>query len=259
MTYRTKPVTGRKDIDMTRTTSLTLLVSLAALLVTPLSACGASKTGDEGKTEKPKTDEPKSADAKSDAPVEAGSEKAGVESYLLAALGELAAGGQPSKAETKAYGCGVKYAGEGGEPTAKIGEPAPAFTLPSVAGESISLADYAGKTVVLEWFNPDCPFVKYAHGEGGPLASLANEQSKAGIVWLAINSGAAGKEGAGVERNKQAQIDWKLEHPILIDEDGKVGRSYGAQTTPHMFVIDPAGKLIYAGALDNAPLGRVGG
>jgi peroxiredoxin len=113
---------------------------------------------------------------------------------------------------------------------------------------------------VLEWFNPDCPFVKYAHGEGGPLESLANELTKKdGIVWLAINSGAPGKEGAGVERNKQAQAEWKLEHPILIDEDGKVGHTYGAQTTPHMFVIDPAGKLIYAGALDNAPLGRVEG
>jgi peroxiredoxin len=237
---------------MTRTTSLTLL---ALLLSAPLSACGASKTGDEGKTEKPKTDEPKQGDPKTDP----GSETAGYQSYVLAALGDLAAGGAPSKAETKAYGCSVKYADAGGEPTAKIGEPAPTFTLPSVAGESISLADYAGKTVVLEWFNPDCPFVKYAHDGGGPLASLANEQTKSGIVWLAINSGASGKQGAGVERNKQAQVDWKLEHPILIDEDGKVGRSYGAQTTPHMFVIDPAGKLIYAGALDNAPLGRVEG
>jgi peroxiredoxin len=241
---------------MTRTTSLTLL---ALLLATPLSACGASKTGDEGKTEKPKTDEPKQGDPTSDSKAEPAGEQAGYQSYLLAALGELAAGGAPSKAETKAYGCGVKYADDGGEPTAKIGEPAPAFTLPSIAGESISLADYAGKTIVLEWFNPDCPFVKYAHDEGGPLASLGNEQSKAGIVWLAINSGAAGKQGAGVERNKQAQVDWKIEHPILIDEDGKVGRTYGAQTTPHMFVIDPAGKLIYAGALDNAPLGRVDG
>jgi peroxiredoxin len=231
---------GPKDIVMTRSTSLTLL---ALLLAVPLSACGTSKTADEGKTEKPKTE-----------PSEPGSEAAGYESYLLAALG-----GAPSKAETKAYGCSVKYEGEGGESQAMVGEPAPAFTLPSVAGESISLADYAGKTVVLEWFNPDCPFVKYAHGEGGPLASLGNEQSKAGVVWLAINSSAPGKQGAGVERNKQAQMEWKLEHPILIDEDGKVGRSYGAQTTPHMFVVDPSGKLIYAGALDNAPLGRVEG
>jgi peroxiredoxin len=235
---------------MTRTTSLTLL---ALLLAVPLPACGGSKTSDEGKTEKPKAGE----EGKTDSTTKA--EAAGYESYLLAALSDLAAGGPPSKAETKAYGCSVKYADAGGEAAAKVGEPAPGFTLPSVAGESISLADYAGKTVVLEWFNPDCPFVKYAHDAGGPLATLANEQSKAGIVWLAINSGAPGKQGAGVERNKQAQVDWKLEHPILIDEDGKVGQTYGAQTTPHMFVIDPAGKLIYAGALDNAPLGRVEG
>jgi peroxiredoxin len=240
---------------MTRTTTLTLL---ALLLAVPLSACGTSKTGEEGKTEKPKT-EPTAGDPKTDPAGEPAGEVAGYQSYLLAALGELAAGGSPSKAETKAYGCSVKYADAGGEAAAKVGEPAPGFTLPSVAGESISLADYAGKTVVLEWFNPDCPFVKYAHDAGGPLASLANEQTKAGIVWLAINSGAPGKQGAGVERNKQAQVDWKLEHPILIDEDGKVGRTYGAQTTPHMYVIDPAGKLIYAGALDNAPLGRVEG
>jgi peroxiredoxin len=236
---------------MTRTTSLTLL---ALLLAVPLSGCGTSNTADEGKTEKPKT-EPTAGEANADS----ASETAGYESYVLAALGDLAAGGPPSKAETKAYGCSVKYADAGSEPAAKVGEPAPAFTLPSVAGESISLADYAGKTVVLEWFNPDCPFVKYAHDAGGPLASLANEQTKAGVVWLAINSGAAGNQGAGVERNKQAQVDWKLEHPILIDEDGKVGHTYGAQTTPHMYVIDPSGKLIYAGALDNAPLGRVDG
>lgn len=243
---------------MTRTTSLTLLALLLAL---PLPACGGSKTSDEGKTEKPKTGEPNdSAQPPQDGTkTEPAAEAEGYESYLLTALGDLAAGGAPQKAETKAYGCSVKYAADGTEPTAKVGEPAPAFTLPSVSGEQVSLADYAGKTVVLEWFNPDCPFVKYAHESGGPLATLGNEQTKAGIVWLAINSGAPGKQGAGAERNKQAQTDWKLEHPILIDEDGKVGHTYGAQTTPHMFVIDPAGKLIYAGALDNAPLGRVEG
>jgi peroxiredoxin len=242
---------------MTRTTSLTLLALLLAL---PLPACGGSKTSDEGKTEKPKAGdagEPAKDDGKTGGEPAAAVE--GYESYLLAALGDLAAGGTPQKAETKAYGCSVKYAADGGEPAAKVGEPAPAFTLPSITGEQISLADYAGKTVVLEWFNPDCPFVKYAHEPGGPLATLGNEQAKAGIVWLAINSGAPGKQGAGAERSKQAQADWKLEHPILIDEDGKVGHAYGAQTTPHMFVIDPAGKLIYAGAVDNAPLGRVEG
>ena len=240
---------------MTRTTSLTLLALLLAL---PLPACGGSKTTDEGKTEKPKTDDGKQP-AVDGEPAGDGDAKAGYESYLLAALGDLATGAAPKKAETKAYGCSVKYAADGGEATAKVGEPAPAFTLPSVSGEQISLADYAGKTVVLEWFNPDCPFVKYAHESGGPLATLGNEQTKAGVVWIAINSGAPGKQGAGAERNKQAQTDWKLEHPILIDEDGKVGHTYGAQTTPHMFVIDPAGKLIYAGAVDNAPLGRVEG
>jgi peroxiredoxin len=250
-----QPAVTPKEIDMTRTSSLTLL---ALLLAMPLTGCGASKTSDEGKTEKPKSGEPSEPGKQASEPDPA-AKADGYQSYLLAALGDLAAGGPPQKAETKAYGCSVKYASDGGEPAAKVGEPAPAFTLPSVSGEQVSLADYAGKTVVLEWFNPDCPFVKYAHEAGGPLATLANEQTKSGIVWLAINSGAPGKQGAGAERNKQAQADWKLEHPVLIDEDGKVGHAYGAQTTPHMFVIDPAGKLIYAGALDNAPLGRVEG
>ncbi|NVB41301.1 redoxin domain-containing protein [Pseudenhygromyxa sp. WMMC2535] len=159
-------------------------------------------------------------------------------------------------AETKSYGCSVKYGDANGEATAKVGEPAPAFTLPQVDGEEISLSDFAGKTVVLEWFNPDCPFVKYAHGEG-PLKTMAAEQTKAGVVWLAINSGAPGKQGHGAERNREAAADWGLEHPILLDESGEVGKRYGAKTTPHMFVVDGEGKLVYAGGLDNAPLGQV--
>ena len=182
----------------------------------------------------------------------------GYEGYLVDTLAALASGAEPGTAETAAYGCSVKYAGEGqGEPQAKLGEPAPAFSLPNLEGEAVSLADFAGKTVVLEWFNPDCPFVKYAHGPEGPLASLAKAKQAEGVVWLAINSGAPGKQGHGVARNREAKSEWALEHPILIDEDGAVGHSYGATSTPHMFVIDPEGTLIYAGALDNAPLGRV--
>jgi peroxiredoxin len=238
--------------------------TLCLTLMLVLAACGGST---DSKTEPPKKDasaeSAKPADANEPASPDPGADPAkpaaDYKNHLLAALGDLATGAPVAVAESKAYGCSVKYADAGTEPAAKVGEPAPAFSLPDLDGKQVSLADFAGKTVVLEWFNPDCPFVKYAHDGDGPLASLANEQTKAGVVWLAINSGASGKQGAGAERSKQAKAEWKLEHPILIDEDGKVGHLYGAQTTPHMFVIDAGGKLVYAGALDNAPLGRVEG
>jgi peroxiredoxin len=137
--------------------------------------------------------------------------------------------------------------------SAEVGAPAPTFTLPDLDGKPVSLASHLGKTVVLEWFNPGCPFVVAAHAEG-PLADLASKQPE-GVVWLAINSGAPGKQGHGVEVNRKAAADWKMSHPILIDEDGAVGRAYGATNTPQMVVIDPKGTVAYYGALDNAPLG----
>ncbi len=140
----------------------------------------------------------------------------------------------------------------------KPGQKAPGFTLPDLTGNKVSLADFAGKTVVLEWFNPGCPFVKYAHAEG-PLKDQAAKTTAGGVVWLAINSGAPGKQGAGVEVNQQAAKDWAMAHPVLLDEDGAVGRAYGAKTTPHMYVIDGGGNVVYAGGLDNAPLGKVEG
>lgn len=146
------------------------------------------------------------------------------------------------------------------EPTAAAspssGPEAPDFTLPDLDGKQVKLSSFRGKTVVLEWFNPGCPFVRYSHGEG-PLKDLAKKHSASGIVWLAINSGAAGKQGAGADVNRQARQEWAMEHPILIDSNGQVGKSYDAKTTPHMYVINPAGQIVYKGALDNAPLGKV--
>ncbi|WP_428267773.1 redoxin family protein [Haliangium sp.] len=146
------------------------------------------------------------------------------------------------------------------ESKATVGKPAPDFTLTDVNGKKVKLSDFKGKTVVLEWFNPQCPFVKYAHGEG-PLkdASKKPGAGNADVVWLAINSGAAGKQGNGVELNKQARADWKMDYPVLIDDSGKVGRMYDAKTTPHMYVVDAKGTLVYRGALDSAPLGRAKG
>lgn len=139
-----------------------------------------------------------------------------------------------------------------------IGKAAPEFQLTDLAGESHKLSDYRGKTVVLEWFNPECPFVVYAHGEG-PLNDLAKTTVSGDddVVWLAINSSAEGKQGAGKAVNEKATGDWNMDHPVLLDPEGKVGRQYGAKTTPHMYIIDPEGKLVYQGALDNAPFGKL--
>ncbi len=159
-----------------------------------------------------------------------------------------------------AAGCAAAdAAGQGETPaglTAQLGQAAPAFTLTDLDGKDVSLSDFAGKTVVLEWFNPDCPFVRYAHGPKGPLWGAAAQHQEQGVVWLAINSGAPGKQGHGVDRNRKARTEYGMTHAILMDEDGAVGRTYGARTTPHLYVIDPAGTLVYRGALDNAPLGN---
>lgn len=138
--------------------------------------------------------------------------------------------------------------------SASVGQPAPDFTLPAADGSTVKLSDFKGKRVVLEWFNPECPFVKAAHGEG-PLKDLAARTTPTGVVWLAINSGAPGKQGHGAEVNTKAAADWKLAHPILLDETGAVGHAYGASNTPHMYVVDERGVLVYRGALDNAPMG----
>ncbi|MCS6911769.1 MAG: thioredoxin family protein [Myxococcales bacterium] len=138
---------------------------------------------------------------------------------------------------------------------AEVGQPAPDFALPDLNGKMVRLSDFKGKQVVLEWFNPDCPFVKFAHSKG-PLRDMAARYAKMGIVWLAINSGAPGKQGHGVERNRAAAKEYGMAHPILLDESGQVGRQYGAKATPHMYLIDDKGVLRYRGALDNAPMGE---
>ena len=134
---------------------------------------------------------------------------------------------------------------------------APDFTLTDLSGESHTLSGLRGKTVVLEWFNPGCPVVKRAHTTG-PLVSMGNDVSSDDVVWLAINSGAPGKQGHGVEVNREATASWSMQYPVLIDEEGVVGQRYRAKTTPHMYVINPEGRLVYNGAIDNAPSGRPG-
>ena len=135
---------------------------------------------------------------------------------------------------------------------ARLGEKVPDFTLPDTDGHVHHLADYVkeGKTIVLEWFNPDCPFVRKHHQRFHTMVDL--HHANPDVVWLAINSGAPGKQGAGVERNRKAKRDYDMDYPILLDPDGTVGRLYGAKTTPHMFVISK-GVLVYDGAIDDNP------
>ena len=137
----------------------------------------------------------------------------------------------------------------------EIGKPAPAFELKDLDGKTVKLADYKGKTVVLEWFNPECPVVKGQHDDGR-LKDAAAKAMKDGIVWLAINSSAAGMEGNGVEKNKKGAAGWNMSYPILLDEEGTVGHAYGAKCTPTMYVIDAKGTLVYHGAIDNMGSGK---
>jgi cytochrome oxidase Cu insertion factor (SCO1/SenC/PrrC family) len=143
--------------------------------------------------------------------------------------------------------------------TATVGQPAPDFTLTDLDGKSVSLHDLKGKTVVLEWFNPHCPFVKAAHTKGS-LKTMAADRVAAGkgnLVWLSINSGGAGKEGAGADASRDGARALNVKNPILLDGDGKVGHLYGATNTPNMFVIAPDGTLAYRGAIDNSPDGEM--
>ncbi len=138
---------------------------------------------------------------------------------------------------------------------AVVGKPAPDFTLKDLAGKEVKLSSFKGKTVVLEWFNPGCPFVKKSHTVGS-LVGTAKKHAKSGVVWLAINSNAPGKQGSDPKDNASAAKTWTMEHPLLLDPTGATGKAYGATNTPHMFVIDKKGTLVYAGAIDNSPDGE---
>jgi len=137
---------------------------------------------------------------------------------------------------------------------AKVGEAAPAFTLTDVDGTERSLSDYAGKIVVLEWLNFDCPFVK-KHYDSGNMQKLQKQYTADGVVWLSIVSSAPGKQGnyPPAELKKMETDKGGAPTAVLLDPDGTVGKAYGAKTTPHMFVIDATGVLRYAGAIDSVP------
>ena len=139
----------------------------------------------------------------------------------------------------------------------KLGSPAPAFSLVDTEGKSHQLSEYRGKTVVLEWFNPDCPFVNYAHSKG-ELQEMAKQLGDDDTVWLSVNSNAPGKQGAGVERNRTARTHYGIQNAVLLDESGQVGRAYGAQNA-RMFLNRPQGHpgVPRREGIDNAPMGEV--
>jgi peroxiredoxin len=135
-----------------------------------------------------------------------------------------------------------------------IGAAAPDFSLSSAGGKPVSLAQFKGKTVVLEWNNPGCPYVK-KHYESGNMQRTQAAARRDGVVWLSINSGAPGKQGHMNGAEAKAFVAAQKAQPTeyLLDPQGSAGRSYGAVTTPHMFIIDSAGRLAYAGAIDDKP------
>lgn len=135
---------------------------------------------------------------------------------------------------------------------ATVGKAAPEFTLTDTNGKSHALSSFKGKWVVLEWNNPDCPFV-VKHYDSKNMQKLQKEATGKGVVWLTINSGAAGKEGvySAADINKKWTEKQAASTAYLLDGDGKVGKLYGAKTTPHMFVINPKGEIVYAGAIDS--------
>lgn len=138
-----------------------------------------------------------------------------------------------------------------------VGQPAPAFTATDSNGKVQALSAYKGKTVVLEWNNPGCPFVQKHYS--GNMQALQKAAKANGVVWLTVNSGAPGKQGnmTGAEANAFVKSKGATPTAYLLDPDGKVGRAYVAKATPQMFVIDKAGTLVYDGAIDSIPTADV--
>jgi peroxiredoxin len=137
---------------------------------------------------------------------------------------------------------------------AVVGQPAPAFSVTDANGKAVSLADFKGKTVVLEWVNPGCPYVR-KHYDSANMQSTQKGAAGQGVVWLAVNSTAQDhgdyKKPADMAAWMQSQKAAAMH--TLMDSDGKIGRAYGARTTPHMYIVDAKGTLAYAGGIDDKP------
>ncbi|MCA9294671.1 MAG: thioredoxin family protein [Phycisphaerales bacterium] len=136
---------------------------------------------------------------------------------------------------------------------AEVGLAAPEFKLTTIDGKAISLSDYKGKTVVLMWFSPKCPFVvkHFADKDNQTFNTMYNDYKDKDVVFLAINSAKPTHAYGDVATNKSTIKEWNFQWPVLMDGDGTVGRLYGARTTPEMFVINKDGVIAYHGAIDN--------
>jgi peroxiredoxin len=131
---------------------------------------------------------------------------------------------------------------------AKIGQPAPNFSLQDQDGKTVNLADLKGKIVVLEWFNPGCPYVQRHYKQDvNTMNNLFDKWSSKDVQWLSINT----TKGNNAGSNKQSADKWNIKHAVLSDADSAVAKAYGAKTTPQMFIIDKQGVLVYAGGIDN--------
>ena len=133
-----------------------------------------------------------------------------------------------------------------------VGSAAPDFSLKDTKGQTHSVTQYKGKTVVLEWFNPECPFVKKHYGSDN-MQKLQKEFTDKGVVWFTIDSSAEGKEGyVTPDQAEKIMTQWKTHQTaLLLDPDGSAGKAYGAKNTPDMIVINPEGKIVYEGAIDS--------
>lgn len=137
---------------------------------------------------------------------------------------------------------------------ARVGDTAPAFAAADSHGKTESLDQFRGKYVVLEWHNQGCPFTR-KHYVSGNMQALQKQWTYKGVVWFTVISSAPGQQGYVTSDQENAYVDKVHAAPtaVLMDPDGKLGHMYGAKTTPHMFIIDPTGKIIYEGAIDNRP------
>jgi peroxiredoxin len=135
-----------------------------------------------------------------------------------------------------------------------LGQKAPSFNLPSESGKNISLESFQGKTVVLEWLNHGCPFVR-KHYDSGNMQKIQKWAAEKNIIWLSIISSAPGKQGHVTASEAKAEKDkyQSLAHAVLRDESGSVGKAYDAKVTPHLFVINQEGLVVYQGAIDSIP------
>lgn len=137
------------------------------------------------------------------------------------------------------------------------GMPAPAFAVRDAAGVERRLSEFAGRTIVLEWTNHDCPYVR-KHYDGGNMQALQRQATADGVVWLSVISSAPGEQGHVTAAQAAALTESRAASPtaVLLDVDGAMGRAYGARTTPHMFVINATGRVVYQGAIDDRPSAR---